>query len=217
MIRRAASPSTPGRRLATLTLTGVAALGTAAACDGVLPAPDLERMITQRNVRPYEPSTLFADGRAMRSPPEGTISRDRVIGRPVLTDGLVEGRYVTDVPLADVGGDARAVMQRGRDRFDLFCAACHGLRGDGASPVALNMDLRRPPSLLIPPVTSFPPGRLYQVITEGYGLMPSYAAVLPVRDRWATVAYLAALQRSQSVRLDDLPADMRTRAEKVLP
>ena len=193
-------------------LYGVAVVA-AAGCQGVLPAPDLERMSDQRNVRPYAPSALFSDGRAMRPPPAGTISRDAVVGDPLLTDGQSDGKLAARIPLAV----DRDLLERGRNRFDVFCAACHGLRGDGRSPVARNMDLRRPPSLLEPEVTRFPPGRIFQVISLGYGLMPSYASVLSVRDRWAAVAYLSALQTSQQIALDALPPDLRARAEQELP
>ena len=71
------------------------------------------------------------------------------------------------------------------------------------------MELRKPPSLLEEPVTAFPPGRIFQVISLGYGLMPSYAAELPVDDRWAMVAYLRALQLSQAAELAALPGDVR--------
>jgi mono/diheme cytochrome c family protein len=184
----------------------------AGGCQGVLPEPDYERMLTQRNVRPFEEAAFFADNRAMRPPPAGTIDRGQVVGRPALTDGVVGGRYVTALPVAV---DA-ALLARGRDRFDLFCAACHGLRGDGLSEVARHMELRKPPSLLEEPVTSFPPGRVFQVISLGYGLMPSYAAALPVADRWATVAYLGALQLSQAAPLAQLPPDVRAAAERSL-
>jgi len=190
----------------------LAALAGAGACEGVLPEPDLERMIDQRNLRPYESSPLFADGRAMRSPPAGTVSRDSIVGQPALTGGMEDGRYVTRIPIpVDV-----ALMRRGRDRFDIYCAACHGVRGDGVAAVARAMELRRPPSLLAPPVPALPPGRLFQVVSLGYGLMPAYAEDLPIADRWATVAYLQALQLSQSVALDALPPDWRQRAQEAL-
>ena len=185
----------------------------ASACEGVLPEPDFERMIVQRGYRPFEAADMFADGRAMRPPPEGTVSRDRVIDQPALTDGVDNGRYVAQVP---VNLD-RALLDRGRDRFETFCAACHGIRGDGLSPVAHNMELRKPPTLVTAPVTTFPAGRVFQVITLGYGLMPSYQAQLPVHDRWAVVAYLQALQLSQSVWLDALPERARARARRELP
>lgn len=194
-------------------LLGIAALVLGAgACEGTLPEPDLERMLTQRNYRPYERAPFFADDRAMRRPPEGTIDRGRVVGQPALTDGALGGRYVTMSPVPI----DRPLLERGRDRFDVFCAACHGARGDGTSEVARHMELRKPPSLIEEPVTSFPPGRLYQVVSIGYGLMPSYAAALPVRDRWAVVAYLGALQLSQAAKLAELPPDVRAAAERAL-
>ena len=193
-------------------LLPVIALFFSSGCQGVLPEPDFERMLTQRNYRPYEQAPYFADNRAMRPPPEGTIDRKRIIGRPELTDGVVAGRYLTASPIPVDG----ALLGRGRDRFDVFCAACHGLRGDGASEVARHMELRKPPSLLEDPVRAFPPGRVFQVISLGYGLMPSYAAELPLNDRWAIVAYLRALQFSQGAELAALPADVRAAAERSL-
>jgi mono/diheme cytochrome c family protein len=193
------------RRLwwAVLALTG---------CDGVVPGPDLERMIDQPSYRPYDPSARFADHRAMRPPPDGTVPHDRVVGRPAMTEGVERAAYVTTIPLPI----DRAVLTRGRERFEVFCAACHGLTGDGTSEVARNMALRRPPSLLAAPVTGFPPGRLFQVISHGYGLMPSYAAELRVADRWAVVAYVGALQLSAAAPLADLPPPVRGEAEEAL-
>ena len=185
----------------------------APACEGVLPEPDFERMIEQRSYRAYEPAPQFADGRAMRPPPAGTISRDRDLDHPALTAGVVDRRYVERVPIAI----DRPLLERGRDRVDVFCAACHGPRGDGISAVALRMRLRKPPSLIDEPVTGFPPGRVFQVISGGYGLMPSYSSELAVRDRWAVVAYLKALTLSQAVALDRLPEDLRASARRALP
>jgi mono/diheme cytochrome c family protein len=181
----------------------------AAGCEGVLPEPDFERMQHQRGYRPFERSVQFEDGRVMRPPPLGTIPRGQILGQPGLTRGVLRsGAYATEIPIALT----RAVLGRGRDRFDIYCAPCHGVRGDGDSMVASNMSLRRPPSLIDDPVTSFPPGRVFQVVSVGYGLMPAYEVHLSISDRWAVVAYLRALQRSQRVQLWDLPPDQRTRA-----
>jgi mono/diheme cytochrome c family protein len=183
-----------------------------AACHGALPSPDLERMLDQPSLRPYEASARFADGRAMRPPPDGTIPHHRLLGQPALTDGVVAGRYVDRIPLAV----DRALLQRGRNRFDIFCGVCHGLAGDAVAEVSVNMSLRRPPSLVSAPVTAFPPGRIFQVISLGYGLMPSYAQELPVRDRWAVTAYLQALQLSAGTALASLPPDVRDEARRAL-
>jgi mono/diheme cytochrome c family protein len=182
-----------------------------AGCE-VFPAPDLERMIEQRNLRPFGASPRFGDGRAMRPPPADTIARETVLGPAALTTGASGGRAVDEVPVAVTG----ALLARGRNRFDVFCAACHGLVGDGASDVATNMALRKPPSLVDPPVTGFPAGRVFQVIGAGYGLMPSYAQQLPVHDRWAVVAYVQALQIAERARLADLPPDLREEAARAL-
>ncbi len=181
----------------------------AAGCEGVLPEPDFERMLHQRGYRPFGRSVQFDDGRVMRPPPLGTIPRGEVLGQPALTRGVLpSGAYATDIPVTVT----RATLQRGRDRFDIYCAACHGVRGDGDSMVATNMTLRRPPSLVDQPVLAFPPGRVFEAVSVGYGLMPAYDLHLSVSDRWAVVAYLRALQRSQRVRLSDLSPDQRARA-----
>ena len=184
-------------------------LAAAAGCEGVLPEPDFERMQHQSGYRPFERSVQFDDGRIMQPPPVGTVPRGEVLGQPALTQGvLASGAYETEIPIALT----RAVLNRGRDRFDIYCSPCHGVRGDGQSMVASNMSLRRPPSLIGEPVLSFPPGRVFQVATIGYGLMPAYDLHLSVSDRWAVVAYLRALQRSQRVSLTDLSAEQRAQA-----
>src|SRR5213075_2566109 len=96
------------------------------------------------------------------------------------------------------------LLQLGRSRFEIFCAACHGLLGDGDSIVARNMALRPPPNLLAPPYSERLPGSYYRTITFGFGLMAPYSAELDNRERWAVVAYLKALQRSQSGSIEDV-------------
>ncbi len=150
----------------------------------------------------------------MRPPPLGAVPRSQLLGQPALTRGVQpSGAYTKEIPIAL----SRAILDRGHDRFDIYCAACHGALGNGDSMVASNMTLRRPPSLLEEPVVSFPPGRVFQVVSVGYGLMPAYDMHLSISDRWAVVAYLRALQRSQRVRLSDLSAAQRARAMAALP
>lgn len=176
-------------------------------------ALDLERMLHQARYVPYQASELFHDGAAMRRPPAGTVPNDRVTGDPGLTRGVAGGAYVARVPVPVT----LELLRYGQGRYEIFCGACHGITGDGESEVARNMTQRRPPSLVDPRVQAFPPGRVYQIIVEGYGLMRSYEANIPLRERWAIVAYVKALGRSRAAALDALPPPLRERARKELP
>lgn len=167
-----------------------------AGCEGT--SIDLERMIHQKRFREYERCDYFSDGRAMRIPPAGTRRYDQPGGpspppKPTL-----------------------ALLQHGRARFDIYCGACHGVRGDGNSEVATNMDLRKPRSLLEERVRQYEDQQIYKIILEGYGLMPSYADVLTDEDRWAVIYYVRALEHTQPNRLSDLPAAIRSEAQRGL-
>lgn len=105
----------------------------------------------------------------------------------------------------------RAELMRGEDRFDRFCAPCHGLAGDGDSAVARAMSLRKPPSLVDATVAKFADVRIESVIANGYGLMPSYAGALAPIDRWAIVDYVRALQ-GRVVATDALTPDDKQEA-----
>lgn len=174
---------------------------------------DLERMLRQHRYGPYQLSEFFNDGAVMRHPPEGTVPHDQETGDPALTRGVIGGAYVTRFPIPVT----LELVRYGRERYDIFCAACHGVAGDGESEVARNMTLRRPPTLVDARVQAFPPGRIYQVIVEGYGLMRSYAPQIPLRERWAIVAYVKALGKSRAAALDALPPPLRDRAREELP
>jgi mono/diheme cytochrome c family protein len=169
-----------------------------AGCEGVLPGFDWQQMNNQPKFQPYEECRWFSDGRAMQSPPQGTVVH---APRDPLEQASAGGAYLDHLPLPVT----RELFTTGRFAFETYCAACHGANGSGDSEVARNMDLRRPPSLVDDRVRAFPPGRIFQVATEGYGLMPSYASELSPRERWAAVAYLMALQRAGAVDADKLP------------
>jgi mono/diheme cytochrome c family protein len=148
----------------------------------------------------------------MRAPPEGTISRRATIDDPARTTGILEGRYVATIPIAL----DRAALERGRGSFEVYCAACHGLLGDGESAVARHMAFRRPRSLIWPPVSDYAPGRIFDATERGYGLMPSYRHQLSSDERWEIVGYLRALRLSQDAHLDRLPAASRPQIERAL-
>lgn len=173
--------------------------------------PGLDPMQRQQKVKAYQPSTYWTDGLAMRTPPAGTVQFRAAAATldPAVATGLgPDGKPVARSPL-ELSPDLLAV---GRKRFDVHCAVCHGVLGDGESQVAINMSLRRPPSLHA--YRDVADGYVFQVITHGFGLMPSYAAELSVRDRWAVVAYVRALQLSQAASVAQVPPDVRDRLGK---
>jgi mono/diheme cytochrome c family protein len=153
---------------------------------GAQPAVDaaLQRMRDQPRYDVYERSDFFQNGAAMQLPPAGTISRERVLDPMPL-------------PL----GSQRVAI--GRTRYQIFCAVCHGTGGYGGSIVAANLVERRPPSLRRPELRSLPAEYFYEIIRDGVGRMPSYAAELSVPERWAVVAYLQQLQRRNTATADE--------------
>lgn len=165
---------------------------------------DFERMVDQPRFEEYEYNPYFPDRTTMQRPPAGTVARGAVTGPPGLVRGLEGGSYVDQIPVPL----SRELLARGQNRYEIFCAACHGVTGYGNTQVAENMTLRPPPSLHSDAIRGYAPGRLYQVATEGYGLMPAYKEELNVRDRWAVVAYVQALQLSQNVRAVEMSAEI---------
>ena len=165
-------------------------------------------MERQPKARAFAINTFFEDGRAMRTPPAGTVPRERIVQNPALTQGRVGDNDVTDIPIPLT----RAVLDLGHRKFDIYCATCHGIVGDGRSPVAANMSLRTPPNLH--DRAGMAVGHYYQVIANGFGLMPGYAAELNVAERWAVVAYLRALQLSQGAPLAFAPPDERAKLSR---
>lgn len=173
---------------------------------------DLERMINQPKYTTYEPCEVCTNGSIMLMPPAGTVSRTKQLGPIAVIRGRTADQYDAAIPLRV----DRHMLDRGRDRFDVFCAACHGRLGNGHTKVAENMALRKPVDLLTAPYVDYAPGRIFITITQGYGLMRSYAAELTVEDRWAVVAYVQALQLSQHVALGELSPPAQEEARRWL-
>jgi mono/diheme cytochrome c family protein len=196
-------------RLTSTSLFLLLGLGAGASgCNEDLLNPMADR---QPKVVAYATNETFEDGLSMRAPPAGTVPRERIVNNPAVTAGRPPGAapesntYVTSIPIPV---DA-ALMKLGQKRYNIFCSTCHGPAGDGNSIVGTQMALRPPPSLV--PYADRPPGYIFEVITNGFGMMASYAAELPVRDRWAVVAYVRALQISQTASIDKAPAEERAR------
>jgi len=164
----------------------------------------------QDRVQAYSESEFYSDGLGMREPPQGTVPRERIVLNPALSTGKLMGAdgketYVATFPLKV----DRPLVALGKKRFDIICGTCHGPVGDGDSIVARQMSLRPPPSLHN--YNDRAPGYIYEVITKGFGLMASYAGELPVRERWAVVAYIKALQLSQATPLAKAPPEAQSK------
>ncbi|HHN75337.1 MAG TPA: cytochrome c [Acidobacteria bacterium] len=173
--------------------------------------PDMD---SQEKFKAQSASLLFSDGRAMRLPVEGTIAQGELQDDDHYYRGKVGETFTTTFP--DQIRVDRALLERGRERFGIYCAPCHGLAGDGDGMVARRADELQegtwtPPSNLHDKtVVERPVGHLYNTISNGIRNMPSYGSQIPVEDRWAIVAYVRALQRSRRASIDEVPADKRS-------
>jgi hypothetical protein len=166
-------------------------------------------MHDQPRFEAMEASALFEDGRSARPRVPGTVARGEREWDAHLQQGLVDGALATTFP-APV---TRETIERGRERYEVFCAACHDRVGTGTS-IVVARGLKQPPSLHIERLRSAPPGYLFDVITRGFGNMYDLADKMPPSDRWAVVAYVRALQRSQNATLADVPEPERARLQQ---
>lgn len=157
---------------------------------------DIDPMMRQEKYKAYWTSDFFEDGRAMRLPPANTVPRERTLD--TTTSPAVTAQLVS----------------RGRDRYDIHCAVCHGRAGDGDSVVASKMSLRAPPTFHSDKLRPYTPAQIFDVETNGYGYMPTYAAEVSVADRWAIAHYVKALQLSQNAKADEIPAAERSNLDK---
>lgn len=158
----------------------------------------------------YEASTFFGDGMSARPPVEGTVARGQLNDDEPYDAGRENGQLIAALP-ARVAVD-KALLERGHERFNIYCSMCHSRLGDGNGMV-VQRGFRKPPSYHIDRLREAPAGHFFDVITNGFGAMPSLKSQIPVHDRWAIVAYVRALQQSQDATLDDVPADERAKLE----
>jgi mono/diheme cytochrome c family protein len=154
---------------------------------------------------PLRPSGFFTDGRSERPLIEGTVPRGHLNDDTALYTGKgPDGKPLDTFPFA-VTAD---LVERGQDRFNVYCAPCHDRTGSGDGMI-VKRGYHKPPSYHIDRLRKAPNGYLYDVITSGFGAMPDYAAQIQPRDRWAIVAYIRALQLSENASLSDAPAEAR--------
>lgn len=173
----------------------------------------MHNMYIQPRLDPGEASPLFADGRADRPPPAGSVPM--AAGTLAMTSS---GRKGHELPAQWEAAAAstspppitQALLARGQERFGIFCLPCHSPVGDGDGPV-VRRGFPRPPSYHEQRLRDAPDRHFYDVISNGYGIMHSYADRVPPQDRWAIVAYIRALQLSQNAQVAQLPAAVRAK------
>ncbi|HVJ26535.1 MAG TPA: cytochrome c [Vicinamibacterales bacterium] len=146
-------------------------------------------MHNQPKYRPLRPSALFADGSSARQPVEGTVARGALNADEALFTGKADGVAVKEMPFAITAAD----LDRGQQRFNIYCTPCHDQSGNGNGMV-VQRGYRKPPSYHIERLKQADPGYIFDVISNGFGAMPDYKAQIDVRDRWRIVAYVKALQ-----------------------
>ena len=157
-------------------------------------------MHDQPKAKPQSKSAFFADGMTARQPVEGTVVHGDLREDDHLYRGKINGAFATTFPFPI----DEKVMARGRDRYDIFCAPCHGRTGLGNGMV-VQRGHKIAQSHHIDRLREQPPGYWFDVITNGFGAMYGYAPQIAVNDRWAIVAYVKALQLSRAATLDDVP------------
>jgi len=158
---------------------------------------------------PLRPSSFFDDGRSERPLIEGTVARGHLDDDVVYYTGKgPDGKHVDEFPFPVT----KDVIERGQNRFNIYCTPCHSRLGDGNGMVA-KRGFRHPPTYHQDRLRKIPNGAIFDVITNGFGAMPDYKTQLTPRDRWAIVAYVRALQLSENATLADVPADARGQLE----
>lgn len=191
-------------RTRALTLSLAAALVLTAGCR--------QNMHNQNKVEPYEPSDFYADGQASRPIPAGTVARNANGAKIAPYTGLT---LVPAPALAGPPAVTLALLKRGQERFNIYCSPCHSRVGDGRGMI-VQRGYKQPTPYSDPRLVSAPTDYFVQVITQGFGVMPSYASQVGLEDRWAIAYYIRALQYSQNARLADLPPDARAAVESTL-
>ena len=181
------------------------ATGCIAGESGEPPVVGIRNMYNQPRYDTQERQPFFADQRSMRPQVEGTVSREMSSSLTRATGRAADEGYLLEVPaklIASHGGSG-PLLERGRDRYEIFCAACHSVSGDGKGMVSRRAAALGASGLIAPTLHDdrlrhIPDGQLFATITNGVRNMPSYAHNIPVDDRWAIVHYVRALQLSQA-------------------
>ena len=169
-----------------------------------------QAMYDQQKYEPLEASPFFADGQASRQPVAGTVARGQLRLDSHLFEGRVNGELATTLP-ASIKLD-KTLLNRGQERYNIYCSPCHGRTGQGDGMI-VQRGLKQPPSFHQARLQEIPLGHFFDTITNGFGVMYSYASRVPVKDRWAIAAYIRALQLSQNAEYDQLPPEDRQKLD----
>jgi hypothetical protein len=182
-----------------------AAAGLLALCAGCR-----QDMHVQPRYNPFDPADFFEDGQSARMPVAGTVPRGDLATGPheLLYTGKVNGTVVDEFPFAVT----REVLERGRERFNIYCEPCHGMAGDGDGMI-VQRGFRHPPSLHSASLRSAPAGHFFDVISNGFGAMYPYGYRIAPRDRWAIISYIRALQLSRQASINDVPPEERKKLQ----
>jgi mono/diheme cytochrome c family protein len=167
-------------------------------------------MVDQPHIKPLAEEKFFGNGSGARPIPAHTVARGHLDEDDAFFTGMAGGQLVAVLPVPLT----RAVLDRGRERFEIYCSVCHGSTGDGNGMV-VQRGFPRPPSLHDPRLREAPVGHFFDVIKNGYGVMYSYASRVEPKDRWAIIAYIRALQLSQRASPDDAPLAERAKLDEL--
>lgn len=163
-----------------------------------------QKMAEQPRYDPFEPSEFFADGQSARPLSDRTVARGELKDDEHLYAGRSGNTPAAIFPFPITS----EVLQRGRERYDIYCSPCHSRTGYGDGMVA-RRGFGPPASLHTDVLRKQPAGHFFRVITQGFGAMPSYSQQIKAEDRWAIIAYIRALQLSQNASLEDVPPEAR--------
>jgi mono/diheme cytochrome c family protein len=167
-------------------------------------------MYDQPKTKDLSSSEFFKDGQSARPIPADTVARGFLREDQALYRGMTpEGTFVSTLPVPLT----KDLLLRGRERFDIFCSPCHGRQGNGRGMI-VQRGFKQPTSFHEDRLRNQPIGYFFDVMTNGFGQMSSYASQVPPEDRWAVAAYVRALQLSQHARITDLSAEDRAKLEK---
>ena len=156
-------------------------------------------MANQPRQNPLSPTDFFPDGRSERPAIENTVARGSLE-----TDAFLVPKDSNAFPLPLT----LELLDRGQERFAIFCSPCHGLQGDGMGMVTMR-GMKHPPTYHQDRLRQVPNGYIYDVVTNGFGAMSGYSAQIPPPDRWAIIAYLRALQFSRNAPVSELPPSLK--------